>query len=60
MFFVFSDILTSRLIHEMWKVPLAKEIKVIQHSILGMDDDGDLPGFTQDELSEIRDYVANC
>ena len=37
----------------MWKVNLVKEITDIQ---LGADDDD---GFTQDELSEIRDYVAS-
>ena len=45
---------------EMWKVNLVKEITDIQHNVLvlGMDDDGDVPGLTHDELCEIRDYVA--
>ena len=46
---------------KMWKVNLVKEITDIQHSVLvlGMDDDGDLPGFTQDELCAIRDHVSS-
>ena len=38
-----------------------KKIPDIKHNVLvfAMDDDGDLPVFSQNELTEIRDYVAN-
>lgn len=47
---------------EKWKVNLVKEITDIQHCVLvlDMDRDGEVPGFTPDELSAIRDYVATC
>lgn len=45
---------------DMWKVNMVREITDIQQSVLvlGMEDDEDVEGFTQDELSEIRDYIA--
>ena len=45
----------------MCNVSIVKKIPDIKHNVLvfAMDDDGDLPVFSQNELTEIRDYVAN-